>query len=199
LFLPTMLGYGLAFILVLFSRRDGTSGVLPRLALFTGLFLVSALPLVFTLLPRNVPPIQQSYYQPAINLLHGWTTDREIIASDMPWGVAWYADRKSLWLPAKFRDLLGLSDNAKIPGTLAGVFLTPVSRAESFYFGIYRGEYADTEDRNPNVGYPALIFGRRDLPLFPFQQGYSMLGDLSFTFYSDRARWATPEVPQDQK
>ena len=145
LFLPSMLGFGLAFVLVLFSRREGTGGFLARVALFTGLFLVSALPLIFTLLPRNVPPVQAGYLQPAINLLNGWTNDHEIIGSDMPWGVAWYADRKSLWLPAKFKDLLSMSDNAKLPGTLAGVFLTPVSRGESFYNGIYRGEYADTE------------------------------------------------------
>ncbi len=198
LFLPIMLGFGLAFVLVLFSRREGAGGFLPRVALFTGLFLVSALPLIFTLLPRNVPPVQVSYLQPAINLLNGWTSDHEIVATDMPWGVAWYADRKALWLPAKFKELLGMSDNAKLPGTLAGVFLTPVSRSESFYNGIYRGEYSDTEEKNQNVGYPALIFGRRDLPLFPFQQGYSILGDLSYTFYSDRARWATPEVAKEQ-
>ncbi len=194
LFLPVMLGFGLAFVLVLFSRRENTGGFLPRVVLFTGLFLVSALPLIFTLLPRNVPPVQVNYLQPAIHLLNNWTDEHEIVASDMPWGVAWYADRKSLWLPAKFKDLLGLSDNAKLPGTLAGVFLSPVSRSESFYNGIYRGEYSDAEEKNPNVGYPSLIFGRRDLPLFPFQQGYSILGDLSYTFYTDRPRWATPET-----
>ena len=53
------------------------------------------------------------------------------------------------------------------------------------------------DDRNQTSGYPALIFGRRDLPLFPFQQGYSLLGDLSYTFYSDRARWATPSTTAD--
>ena len=194
LFLPIMLGFGLAFVLVLFSRREGSGGILSRLILFTALFLVSALPLIFTLLPRNQPPVQLSYLQPAINVLNKWTDDKEIIASDMPWGVAWYADRKSLWLPAKFKDLLGVSDNAKLPGTLCGVFLTPVSRNESFYYGIYRGEYADSDDHNQASGYPALIFGRRDLPLFPFQQGYSLLGDLSYTFYTDRARWTTPST-----
>ena len=192
LFLPVMLGFGLAFVLVLFSRREGGGGLVARVVLFTALFLVSALPLIFTLLPRNQPPVQLSYLQPAINVLNKWTEEREIIASDMPWGVAWYADRKSVWLPAKFKDLLGMSDNARLPGTLCGVFLTPISRNESFYYGIYRGEYADSDDRNQGAGYPALIFGRRDLPLFPFQQGYSLLGDLSYTFYTDRARWTTP-------
>ena len=194
LFLPIMLGYGLAFVLVLFSRREGSGGLLSRVVLFSVLSLVSALPLAFSLLPRNTSPVQLSYLQPAINALNKWTDDHEVIASDMPWGVAWYADRKSLWLPAKFKDLLGMSDNAKLPGTLCGVFLTPVSRNESFYYGIYRGEYADVDDRNQTSGYPALIFGRRDLPYFPFQQGYSLLGDLSYTFYTDRARWVTPST-----
>ena len=197
LFLPVMLGFGLAFVLVLFSRRESSGGLLSRVVLFTALSLVSALPLAFTLLPRNQPPVQLSYIQPVINALSKWTDDHEVIASDMPWGVAWYADRKSLWLPAKFKDLLGMSDNAKLPGTLCGVFLTPVSRNESFYYGIYRGEYADVDDRNQANGYPTLIFGRANMPLFPFQQALPMAGDLSYTFYSDRARWTTPSTAEN--
>ena len=34
-------------------------------------------------------------------------TEDEIIASDMPWGVAWYADRKSLWIPMTINDFIG--------------------------------------------------------------------------------------------
>ncbi len=192
LFLPVMLGFGLAYVLVLFSRREGSVGLLPRIALFAVLVLVSALPLVFTLLPRNVSSVQPSYVQPAINVLNGWTSEHEVIASDQPWGVAWYADRKSLWLPAKFKDLLGMSDNAKLPGTLCGVFLTPVSRSENYYYGIYRGEYADVGEKNPTIGYPSLILGNPNLPLFPFKEWYPLMGDMSYTFYADRARWPRP-------
>ncbi len=41
LFLPIMLGFGLAFVLVLFSRREGEAGATARIVLFTVLFLIS--------------------------------------------------------------------------------------------------------------------------------------------------------------
>ena len=189
LFFPVMLGYGLAFVLVLFSRRvEGSIKPFMRLGLFTALFLISALPAIFTLLPHNVPPFQYPpYYEPAINKLALWTREDEIIGSDMPWAVAWYADRKSLWIPDKLRDFLALSDNGKLNGPLAGLFLTPITRNSPFYSTILspRGDYYD---------YLQLIFGRTDLPLFPFRQQLTLLGDLSYTFSSDSRRWEKPPV-----
>ena len=163
LFLPVMLGYGLAYVLVLFSRRDSAANLTARLIFYVALFVVSALPLGFTLLPSNVPPFQfPPYFEPGINRLGSWTTPREIVASDMPWAVAWYADRKSLWIPNKLKDLTGLADNAKLPGDLAGVFLTPISRNTPLFTSVIKGEYAE---------YQPLIFGRTDVPYFPVQGG----------------------------
>ena len=42
----------------------------------------------------------------------------------MPWAVAWYADRPSVWIPLKYQDFMGMSDYAKLPGTLVGLFMT---------------------------------------------------------------------------
>ena len=39
------------------------------------------------------------YLPPYISILNQWTEPNEIIASDTPRAVAWYADRRSLWLP----------------------------------------------------------------------------------------------------
>ena len=191
LFLPIMLGFGLAFILVLFSRRDGDSGATARIILFTVLFLISSFPLIFDLLPRGVPPVQYPpYLEPAINKLADWTRPDEIIGSDMPWAVAWYADRTSVWIPNKLADFMGLSDYARLPGPLAGLFLTTLSRNEPFYMSIYRGEYQD---------WQPLIFGRTDVPSFPFKENINLLGDLSYSFYSDSKRWervtAAPTEP----
>ena len=36
-----------------------------------------------------------------------------------------------------------MSDYAKLPGTLAGLFMTTFSRNEPFYSSIYKGEYQD--------------------------------------------------------
>ena len=189
LFLPVMLGFGLAYLLVLFSRRDSSTNLTARLLFYVALFAVSALPLGFTLLPSNVPPSQfPPYFEPGINRLAAWTTPREIIASDMPWAVAWYADRPSLWIPTKLKDLTGLADNAKLPGDLVGVFLTPISRNMPLFTGIIKGEYAD---------YQPLIFGRTDIPFFPFKEVVPVMGDPTiYLFFSDTKRWdqdkATP-------
>ena len=145
LFLPVMLGFGLAFLLVLFSRRDTGSGVLARILLFGILLVLSGLPMLITLLPHNQSPVQYPpYFEPGINRLGKWTSNDEIIASDMPWAVAWYADRKSLWLPLKLKDLLGLSDNGQLNGTLAGIFLTPISRDLPFLTSLYKGDFRIT-------------------------------------------------------
>ncbi len=182
LFLPIMLGFGLAFVLVLFSRREEALSSVARLILFTVLFVVSGLPLLFALLPRNAAPFQYPpYFEPGINRLNGWMKSSEIIGSDMPWGVAWYADRKSLWIPNKFSQLMGLSDNAKLPGVIGGVLLTPISRNAPLFTGVLKGEYQE---------YQQLIFGRADMPLFPFHEGLLVMGDpAGYLFFSDTRRW----------
>ena len=186
LFLPIMLGFGLAFVLVLFSRREEALSSVARLVLFAVLFVVSGLPLLFTLLPRNGVPFQYPpYFEPGINRLNGWTKENEIIGSDMPWAVAWYADRKSLWIPDKFEQLMGLSDDAKLPGVMGGVFLTPISRNTPLFSGVLRGEYQE---------YQQLIFGRADQPYFPFHEGLLVMGDpAGYLFFSDTRRWDKAE------
>ena len=181
LFLPMMLGYGLAFVLVLFSRQEWGSDLLPRVILFGTLLILSGLPMFMAILPHNRSPFQYPpYYEPAIKKLGQWTAKNEIIGSDMPWAVAWYADRESLWIPMQLKNFLALSDNGRLNGPLAGLFLTPISRGQPFLSDIYKGDYQD---------YQPLIFGRTDLPLFPFREQLLLMGDLSYTFASDSKRW----------
>ena len=188
LFLPIMLGFGLAFVLVLFSRRDEALSSIARLVLFTALFVISGLPLLFTLLPRAMVPFQYPpYFEPALNRLNGWIKESEVIGTDMPWAVAWYADRESLWIPDRFVQLLGLSDNEKLPGRMGGVLLTPISRNSPLFSGVLRGEYQE---------YQQLIFGRADQPFFPFHEGLLVMGDPSgYIFFSDSRRWEQPDKP----
>ena len=182
LFLPVMLGFGLAYLLVLFSRRESASNVLVRFAFYGALFLASALPLIFSLLPSHSLPFQYPpYYEPGINLLGAWTAPRDVIASDMPWAVAWYADRPSLWIPNKLKEMTSLSDNGKLPGNLAGLFLTPISRNTPFITSVLQGEYKE---------YQPLIVGRVDIPYFPFKEVLPVMGDpTTYLFFSDTKRW----------
>lgn len=181
LFVPAMIGFGLAMALVLFGRLEANNKSLYRLG-FSGLLVaICGLPMLVTLLPEHKSPTNYPpYFEPAIHLLGDWTTPDEIIGTDMPWAVAYYADRKSLWIPNKLRDFLGLSDQGKLDGPLAGLFLSPISRGVSFIGALYKGEYQE---------YEPLILGNVNVPYFPFKEAVAPLGDLNYTFYSDTRRW----------
>lgn len=181
LFLPIMLSYGLAFVLVLFARLEISSQQLARIGLFTLLVGITALPMIFRLLPDKALPYQYPpYLEPVIALVNGWTTDREVVASDMPWGVAWYADRKSLWIPDKYRDMMTLSDNNRLSGPIAGLFISPISRGLPYNSDIYKGSMQE---------YAPLVLGSTNVPYFPFHEVAAPMGDLSYIFYSDTKRW----------
>ena len=181
LFLPVMLGFGLAFVLVLFSRREGGSTAAGRILLFSVLILVSAVPLILHAVAAQRPAVPVSAVpRTGHQQAQGWTRNDEIIGSDMPWAVAWYADRKSVWIPDHVPGFHGAERLRAAAGPLAGLFMTTFTRNEPFYSGIYKGEYQE---------WQPLIFGRTDMPGFPFKEGTLLLGDLSYTFYSDSKRW----------
>jgi hypothetical protein len=54
---------------------------------------------------RGIPHFPP-YYPAAMNgKLHNMSNDRDLIVTDQPWGVAWYADRKALWMPRSIEEL----------------------------------------------------------------------------------------------
>lgn len=188
LFAPAMIGFGLAMALVLFGRLEASNRSIYRLGFFAVLLAICGLPMLVTLLPEHKSPTNfPPYFEPAIHALNNWTSTDEIIGTDMPWAVAYYADRKSLWIPNKLRDFLGLSDQGKLDGQLAGLFLSPISRGVSFIGGIYKGEYQE---------YGPLIFGNVNVPYFPFKEVVLPSGDLNYSFYSDTKRWERKAAAQ---
>lgn len=184
LFVPVMLGYGLALALVFFTRLPAGGVPLWRVAFLTGLFALAALPTVTTLMSKANTVVQfPPYFPPGIAKLHAWTEPREIVGADMPWAVAWYADRRSLWIPTKQKEFMNLNDTGKLPGPLAGLLLTPVSRNMPFYSGILKGEYQEW------AGLIGLNPGAVNARDFPFHEVAPIIGDISITFFSDRPRW----------
>ncbi len=64
--------------------------------------VVSCLPLILTFLPpKTIPVAYPPYYPPAIQTLAAWVKEKEMTMSDIPWAVAWYGDRQSIWLTLK--------------------------------------------------------------------------------------------------
>jgi hypothetical protein len=48
-------------------------------------------------------------------------TEQELLCSDIPWAVAWYADRSAVWAPYREEDFYAINDNVKV---VSGIYLT---------------------------------------------------------------------------
>jgi hypothetical protein len=144
-----------------------------------GLFLLCGWQLFLSLLPSSVPRVHSPPYIPALaHELNVWTDKTEIVVSDQPWAIAWYADRKSLWMPAKLTDFAKMSDYQTLGAPFAGLFLSPITSHARLMQEIAKGEYKDW----------AQVILRSPGPNFPFKELAPML-DGDYLFYSDRRRW----------
>jgi hypothetical protein len=178
LFGPLMALYGVALIFVLWSRLDLPSFVRP--VLVGALILVSTFPPLLGFLFRDVR-IQFPPYVPAfMRLFSEWTTPNEVICSDMPWAIAWYSDRKSVWLPSKVQDFFKYGSEESAGGPIVGLYLTPVSRDTGLASGIVTGKYSN---------WAGLIVPLPDaVEKFPFK-AHLAIADNQCLYYSDRERW----------
>jgi hypothetical protein len=190
LFIPLMTFYGLAFTLVMWTRLE-INYKLARLGFISLIYAVSAAPFLSQFIELHSAPKQRvqwpPYVPPYISVLGEWTTEREIIASDMPWAVAWYADRKSLWLPMSRDDFVALNDYNQLGGRMVGLYLSPVSGNRAFLADIVKGEFKEWAPfilRQVNV---------RELQDFPLRAVTALPIDNECVFYADRDRWTARE------
>jgi len=145
IFVPVMTCYGLAYLLVQWNRL-ALDIPFARVGFIALVYLLCALPMIFAT-PWLSPPkpwVRWPPYMPGlIGVLNNWMRPEEITASDMPWAVAWYADRRSLWLPETIRACTDLSDYKVLGGPVNGVYLTPISGTDNRLRDIVKGEYKD--------------------------------------------------------
>jgi hypothetical protein len=138
------------------------------------------LPSLFGFLPGNSPIQFPPYLPQFMQLFASWTKPNEIIASDMPWAVGWYSDRRSLWLPAKLRTLTEYYDLQTLGAPIAGIYLTPVSRDLGFASQISNGEYKDW--------LPLILPDPKALEHFPLRHVVGIANGQCL-FFSDTPRW----------
>ena len=125
LLLPLVLIYGVSFFHALLDQM--TLPFLWARRVVIGAFSVLiTLPLIFSFLPPKVVPIAfPPYYPPDIQKVANWMGENELVMSDMPWAMAWYGDRQSVWLTYQVRgDFFQLTDYIK---PVRGLYLTPVT------------------------------------------------------------------------
>jgi hypothetical protein len=188
IFIPIMTCYGYAFLLVLWNRLD-IKFPFSRAAFIGLLMLLCGYPMIYTMLLASRKPtvLYPPYVPPYLAVLRSWMQPNEITASDMPWAVAWYSDRRSVWLPDTVKNFTELSDYKKLGGTIAAIYLTPISGSSNKWGDIRRGEYKD---------WAGIIERTANLEKFPLRYATLSLGvneESLFISDSDRTKIKAPE------
>ena len=183
LILPLFIFYGLAFLMVLWSRWELNFPLL-RVIFLSAVVFLCAVPMLATLFSRGGAAIQwPPYVPPFIGILGDWYGEKEIIASDMPWAVAWYAQRKSVLLPESVRAFNRLNDYRTLGEPVSGLYLTPITGNLRLFSDIYKGAYKEWAlliTRPPKVDGFAL----------PFYTALPIEGEC--IIFADRDRWSKP-------
>ncbi|MFM7182534.1 MAG: hypothetical protein ACKO2G_13865 [Verrucomicrobiales bacterium] len=151
LFAPIMSAYGLAMVAILWNRMGvGAPTEMVKNSPFTAIVAISSIGM-FVTIPRALKSggvFQEipyyPYYPKGIKKLNEWTSEREVIVSDMPWAIAWYGDRTSAWMTkdlSQFDAMTEFFDQNRMP--VAGIYFSPVSVDRELGSTILQGENAD--------------------------------------------------------
>jgi MFS family permease len=179
---PMMLVYGAAFFYVLLDRLQLRLPIL-RYAV-AGVFLVlTALPLVLTLmLPRAAIPYPP-YYPPYISHICRMLSEDELLCTDLPWATAWYGNRNSVALPRTIDEFYEIHFKTRL---ISGLYFTTVTRDRPYVRSLANGEFRSwfpiLEGRIPGD--------------FPLTQGFGLPVNSPHSdqlFLTDRARWKEME------
>lgn len=211
LFAPIMTAYGLAFISILWSRLEvvTTTPALRNVHLII-IVLICALPLVLSL-PTQIRvgmllsgrggiPQWPPYYAPGLNStktgVKGWTTEKQVIFSDQPWAVAWYADRISVWLPPTRQGFESIEATAaELQTPVAGILISPSShgsgpisevaaRYRDFASLIYNGRIMQSTNSSLSSTYDK---DQRISGIFKRYPNLQRIFNMDMIYYSDRA------------
>jgi 4-amino-4-deoxy-L-arabinose transferase-like glycosyltransferase len=127
---PLVFIYGVSLFLILLDQMELPLRGL-RLVVKVVFVGLCCAPLIFTLLPPRTRPVAYPpYYPPDIQAIAGWMTPNELIMSDVPWAVAWYGERQSVWLTLNYQDdFFAINDYLK---PVQALYLTPETMAAAF-------------------------------------------------------------------
>jgi len=160
-FAPIMTAYGLALLSILWTRLEFVvSTPILRNVHYIFVVIVCSLPLLLSLPQKITGGIQNRdkggfpqwppYWPAALNLTLGAAPsirkivpENQVVFSDQPWAVAWYADRMSIWLPPDLKGFEKLDSAATDLDTpAAGILITPSSYGLNNMLDI-SGKYKD--------------------------------------------------------
>jgi len=152
---------------VFYAHLDGLKlqSKLARFAAVAALVLAAAMPLALRLAgPAAGRMAYPPYHPPLVSHIAGYVEPAEFFASDQPWAVAWYGDRRCFWIPYSTAEFLTLHDMHQ---HIAGLLLTPVTLNSRLLTDIMAGEWAPW----------SAVLGFLKFPkMFPLQNGRLFIG-----------------------
>lgn len=178
---PLVVVFGAGFFMVLLDQV-----ILPfrqlRYVVQGGAVALFSLGLVFHLMPpRTFPLAYPPYFPPLFSQIGKWTQPEELVMSDVPWAIAWYGSRRSMWLTLDSNeDFYFVNDDLK---TVSMVYLTPRTLDGRFHSGMWKqtrswGRFASD------------IFSRGEVPTgFPLRKVPPGFLDSGQLLLSDWERW----------
>ncbi len=181
IFGPLVIMFGAALFMVLLDSLE-----LPFPSARTWILSLAGIilcaPMALTLLPPKTYPISYPPYYPwLIQKTAGYLETNEVMMSDMPWAVAWYGRRETIWLTMRIKpDFFSINDLQK---PIKGLYLTHLTLDERFLTRLVKGD-----DRSwGQFVLESLLKG--SVPVgFPLRNAWSdVLPDQ--VFLSDWERW----------
>lgn len=175
MFWPLVILYGTSFFYLLLDRMQLAVPAL-RTALIGLLMLITALPLILTMLPPRVGYPYPPYYPSYTTLVTRMLNQDELLCTDMPWATAWYGNVSSILLPASVEEFYEINDLQK---RISGIYFTTLTRDLP---------YARTLATGPlSSWFP--IFNERVPINFPLGEAFFLSGRDQL-FLTDRPRWS---------
>jgi hypothetical protein len=205
---PAMTVFGAAMLAVLWTRFSPSGkGLWSRYGYVFVAIAVSALPMMNSLpaqvklgltLRNSIYPHWPPYVPDRVSLVRRLVTPEEIVFSDAPWFVAWYADIPAIWIPVKREEYSLMKARVEAHEyRLAGFVMTPLSARLKYLHEAFTGPYGEWPDLL--FRGPMLAFDREFLPVadFEFKVPVPLVAlpvgakenlSLQMTFYTDRPR-----------
>ncbi len=205
---PMFAAYGTALFMVFWSRLNfmpgtwwGDHGV-GFLAL-----MVTAAPMAISF-PTEVmgglstkgqfaqwPP----YLPDRLARLKDFTEKREIVVADVPWAVAWYADRPSIWLPMQTKQFMEMREQASQRGeSIAGLVFTPWSARVERIGDLFDSSYLDWAPQVLRGMGTAFGVDTMNGSTLPYREFFPLAGQpvgngerfiAEMVFMADKKRW----------
>jgi len=189
LFLPLVAVYGTAFFYLLLDRIPFRIR-LTRGAVIAAFALLNVAPMIFTLLPPRPSPFRYPpYFPPMTRAVSQWFGQNDVGVSDLPWAMAWYGDRRTIWLPTQIKDFYELHDLVPPKGvSVSFLMLTPYMLNQPAQSEVLKGQYKEWA-----------WVGRAPFPTnFPLRAGTVLPPESDQILLADRVRWAAEKGQASQ-